>query len=139
MFTQKFLFNFVALIVATYLIGFSSDVYYRIFWFDDALHFAGGMAVAIGASLFFKKDLAVSRRKLVIVVFLVGSSAVIGIGWEFFEWILDRVFFTERVFRNQPSLNDTMSDLLFDISGGLLAALAYLKYVFTESLRKQEI
>lgn len=131
MFTQKFFFNFVALVLAVFFIGIALEVYYRLIWYDNILHFAGGMAVALGASLFFAKELSRGGRELFIIVFLVGSSAFVGIGWELMEWLLDHTVFVDAIYRNQPSLTDTMSDLLLDVSGGFLVALAYLKFKAT--------
>lgn len=127
MFTKKFFFNFVALIIAVFLIGIGAGVDRWLFWFDDILHFAGGMAVAVGASLFFARELSRGHRKLFLVVFIAGTSAIIGIGWEIMEWFLDHTVFAGSTFRNQPGLTDTVSDLVLDTSGGLLVALIYLK------------
>ena len=127
MVTKKFICNFIALIVAAFLIGVTARFDRLFVNFDDVLHFAGGIAVAIGASLFFAKELPRSRRKLLILVFLVGSSAIIGIGWELMEWLLDHTVFANSTYRNQPSLTDTVFDLILDSSGGFLVALLYLK------------
>lgn len=50
-----------------------------------------------------------------------GTVALVGIAWEFFEFSMDVIY----GFHMQPSLADTMGDLLFDLSGGLLFLLIY--------------
>jgi hypothetical protein len=53
-----------------------------------------------------------------------GLALIIGLGWEIFEWFLAR--YTESLgspVRLQPSIQDTLSDMVLDGLGAGLAAL----------------
>lgn len=50
-----------------------------------------------------------------------GTVALVGIAWEFMEFGMDAMY----GFHMQPSLTDTMGDLLCDLCGGLLFLVIY--------------
>jgi hypothetical protein len=59
-------------------------------------------------------------------VVLVSITALIAVSWEFLEFIADNYIYHEVHF--QPSLTDTLKDLLMGICGGyFVGALGYLK------------
>lgn len=95
--------------------------------FDVPMHFMGGVAMAFVAyygTLLFMKPHAVQSIPLVVDFLLVlGFVAIIGIGWEWFEFILDHVFVMLRptIGLSQASIGDTMADLFFDLLGGAVA------------------
>ncbi|MCK9351176.1 MAG: hypothetical protein WCT49_01025 [Candidatus Paceibacterota bacterium] len=110
--------------------------YWEFWWFDIVMHTLGGMWVASAAlwlRYFRNKDReqAVLRKKFVLF-FSVFSVYVIGIGWELFEFSLDR-FIT---FKIHDAAN-TASDLFFDGVGGLFAVFlffaVYNKYMKMEN------
>lgn len=87
-------------------------------WIDMPMHLAGGMFVAFWALLAFKKDLAAWSLSKGILTIL-GITALVSIGWEFFEWGFDHTIgFQYHLLLAQVSLKDTMGDLLFDLLGG---------------------
>ncbi len=95
-------------------------------WLDIPMHLAGGMFVAFWVLLAFEEDfasLALSKSILVIL----GITALIGVGWEFFEWTFDHIVgIRYHLPAAQVSLRDTMGDLLFDILGGLLVMTSFI-------------
>lgn len=127
-----------AIIAAGHLAGAFLGWYWNpdFFWLDMALHFLGGAFVGsfvwyIGEkserlNLFYEDFL----RNL--FVFL-GSAALVGIGWEFFEFFYDWFFVyggrvTSPIFQiAQVSMADTMADLFFDLVGG--AAIAVFRFL----------
>lgn len=103
-----------------------SGLYYtpQLWFIDILLHFWGGMIVGLWAYFIFfqKENLEFQKadwlRKMIIIL---GTAALVGIGWEFFEWIMDHTISIWYVFpKNQPSVDDNMKDLLMDLLGGVL-------------------
>ena len=83
------------------------------------MHIAGGLWVGV-FSLFLARNISVPD--MVLFWLVLGSVAIIGVFWEFFEFGLNQVwesFGFEGLF--QPSLEDTLGDLLADLLGGALA------------------
>lgn len=65
-------------------------------------------------------------------VLLVTSAITIGVVWEFVEFFYDRTLYHSlHTAPSQPSLLDTLGDLLADSGGALLASL----YLVTKKLR----
>lgn len=95
--------------------------YSAIWWFDIPMHFLGGVFLAllglwIAQFLLFaqKKDFTLASGVVFVLtfVFLVGSF------WEVFEFVVD-AYTTMRGF----NVLDTVSDLCFDLAGGISALL----------------
>jgi|SRR3989344_3070127 len=86
--------------------------YFSIWWFDMPMHFLGGVFIGL-------LSLAIFPRRPVLTAFL--GVLAIGALWEIFEFSLD-TFITY----NPHNLLDTLSDIAFDLTGGLSAALYFL-------------
>ncbi|MBP9715483.1 MAG: hypothetical protein KBD52_03290 [Candidatus Pacebacteria bacterium] len=89
-------------------------------WFDMFMHFLGGFWLALGVMYIFppKINSSLSILKILLGVF------VIGLLWEFFEVIVDANF-SKKIF----DVKDTLSDLCFDLAGGLVALLYFFKRI----------
>lgn len=86
---------------------------------DKIMHVLGGMSIALSGlaalEMFAKTgELKISNR-LIVVVTILGLVALAAISWEFLEFTLDHVAHTHM----QPSLADTMGDLLAGLIGSL--------------------
>lgn len=97
--------------------------YYSIWYFDMIMHFIGGFWAGL-LVLYFLGTEDFSPQALSKIFFLV---LVIGIGWEVFELFVDKTI-TSKPF----NLFDTSSDLLFDLSGAMMALFYYLKKVLPQ-------
>jgi len=108
----------VALVLAnTLIIGFGNYNDLRLSWLDIPMHLAGGAFAAWWAMLAFDEEKFAGLKNLIIPL---GVAALLGVGWEFFEWIGDHTFLQWYTLPlAQLTLNDTMADLLFDLLGGL--------------------
>lgn len=103
-------------------------------WLDIPMHFLGGFAMGLfGIALWtaaveevtFKKRLLRHLRWWLAPLFILGFVALVGIGWEWYEYFMDLWFEGIR----QPSIGDTMADFLLDLIGGFVAVLLfYPKY-----------
>lgn len=103
--------------------------YELIWWFDKPLHLTGGVAVAISSYYLIKYFESTGKLKInwlplqVLAIFsIVALSAV---SWEFLEFYLDKKIFA----MHQPSLYDTMVDLIMGMFGGTITGtvMTYLK------------
>ncbi len=101
-------------------------------WVDIPLHFMGGFVAAFFFCTYFKNTLiGIMREKnfwsgLFVFISIIGFAAIIGIGWELYEWFYDIfVAIPQASLRTQGSLNDTMGDLILDLSGGVSVALLF--------------
>lgn len=102
--------------------------YDSLWWFDMPMHFLGGFIVATLTLLVFikwnsiKGDSHIRIRSIILISFF--SALVIGIGWEIFEFIVDLFY----PLAHMAHVLDSFSDLFFDASGGMCAAL-YVMYL----------
>lgn len=93
------------------------DLYYLFWWLDDALHFLGGMWVALVFNFlikYFGLDLTGAHARLAFLVIFLGLTALAGVLWEFFEFGVNRYI----VHIGFITYEDTLSDLFFDLLGG---------------------
>ncbi len=112
---KKFLIRLIFLIFFIFLLNYLAMKFYwysSIWYFDMPMHFLGGFWLGL-ASLYFFPSKNFSF-KAVLKVFLI--VLFVGLSWEIFEIIIDRVI-TGDLFNTL----DTLSDICFDLSGGLFA------------------
>lgn len=106
--------------------------YWRFRWMDIPMHFLGGVFIGMIFLWLFKKFfgyLDIHNRFLVLTVLLLGFVTLAGVFWEFYEFLYD-LFISSRewgIFTNQ-GVQDTISDLFFDILGGFTAAVLMRSY-----------
>ncbi len=121
--------SIVLLIVLIGILNFyayQSHWYWEFWWFDMIMHTLGGIWVASCALWFYYFRKTASDKLLQIpqkssVFFIaIASIFVIGVGWELFEFNLDK-FIT---FSIHDSI-DTASDLFFDFLGSILAVFLF--------------
>ena len=98
---------------------------------DKVMHVLGGMSIAVSALTAI--DLLNSRSTLIIsntfitAIFVLSFVALAAVSWEFLEFSLDHFAYTHM----QPSLRDTMGDLLAGLCGG--GVIIFIKTVLRES------
>ena len=95
--------------------------YYSIWYFDMIMHFLGGVWVGLASIyLFPPKDLSIKFIWRILFFVL-----LVGVGWEVFEVFVSRMT-TESSYFN---ILDTISDVFFDLAGGVFAILYFLKRI----------
>lgn len=103
-------------------IGTTFYWYFSIWWFDILMHFWGGFWVGL-----FFLYVFVSKKSSSVPVFKVALwLLLVGVLWEFFE-IYSNNFIGQTPF----NLMDTLSDLCFDMAGGLAAIYYFSKKIIT--------
>jgi uncharacterized membrane protein YjdF len=115
----------VIAIICTYadVLGTDGNLYARIDEYDKLTHFAGVAAFTAGTyevlRLLYRSGRvpwSPSER----LVLAVSAGFTIGIGWELYEVLGDRLFGTTRVNSNWDTANDIISDTLGAVAIGLL-------------------
>lgn len=105
--------------------------YNTIWWLDILMHLVGGGWVALTAyHLLFageKSRLASSFERFVLVI---GLVALIGVLWEFYEYLSDVYLLKVHPLTSAPNprlLPDTLKDLFNDLVGGAIVAFFSLR------------
>ena len=91
--------------------------YVSIPWFDMPMHTIGGMFVAVLGGAFLRKQLR-GRSAYEVFILIVLFVFVIGLAWEYYEYIVQ--FYIKNV--HLADTVDSISDLICDMLGGILGA-----------------
>lgn len=125
----------IAAVLTVHVFAVGLGWYQSLGWLDIPMHFFGGYAIAILALATYNwilSQISISIRSsksspyarlLLEGVFVVGAVMIVGVAWEWYEFIFDQ-FATSMVAKYgfaQMGLPDTMDDLLNDTLGALTA------------------
>lgn len=96
------------------------SLYWTVFWFDSFMHFIAGVCAAMGSIYIWNKFInkITWKNKKIIFIGLLGTF-LIGVLWEFYEIYFGISF----LYEGDNFWNDTLTDLVMDMLGGLLGAL----------------
>ncbi len=125
-----FLLSFFALHSVVSMGGF----YRSMSWVDMPVHFLAGVLSAAVFYWFFQRfpsHFDASRHFWVTLLMVLGFAALVGILWEFIEFLYDFLIakYSFNLDTLQFGLRDTLGDLLFDLLGALaLAIFVKLRY-----------
>ena len=124
-----------SLVIFIFLTNFVANklhLYYSIWWFDMVMHFMGGAWLGLVFVWFeSKKNLPIILNSS-LVLKVVAWILLVGIGWEFFEY-----YFINYMAQNNFDIIDTMSDLVLDLSGGLLVTIYFARKYFKNNIELQ--
>lgn len=125
MYSKKFSVRLLFLIFIIFLLNYFAmefHWYSSIWYFDMIMHFLGGFWVSFAFIYFFPiKDNNKYIKYLLKTFFVV---LFIGIGWEIFEILIDK-----NITGDSVNILDTLSDIFFDMSGGLFASFYFFRKV----------
>lgn len=114
----------VALIAVIHVLGLQFGWYLTIRWMDIPMHIAGGAWVALLFVYIARDRLGAfsSGAKWELIVAGLGTVAIVGIGWEIFELLMDVYVWRQYGFFNAPGPVhfDTLTDLVNDLIGAVL-------------------
>jgi hypothetical protein len=120
---NHFLFKIITAPFVVLLLHITATVtgwYEMIWWLDKPLHLAGGIAVAISSYYLIKYFESAGKLKIswlpIQVLGIFAIVALAAVSWEFLEFYLDKKIFA----MHQPSLYDTMVDLIMGMFGGTI-------------------
>ncbi len=122
---KKLFIRIVLLISSIFIVNFLAGKFYwysAIWYFDMIMHFFGGFWVGLAAIWFlFNKKSFYDPFHLLKIISMV---LLVGVAWEIFEFV-----FYNYVAENSFDVLDTISDLFFDLVGGIMAILYYTKCI----------
>ncbi|MFA6130718.1 MAG: hypothetical protein WC730_00425 [Patescibacteria group bacterium] len=130
----------IAVFVAQIILTLTNAYFY---WpgADIPMHFAGGAAVGmwalaiwndVVASIQYRGKLFQKFVWLMPLLFIVGFTAIVGVGWELHEFIIDQIMtlkYYGTAQLTQGSIQDTMGDFVCDLLGGASVIIFLLKKV----------
>lgn len=90
-------------------------LYVSIPWFDMVMHGLGGVFIAVTVGALLINNSYRPREQLVMILLAV---FIIGLGWEYYEYLVQ--FFVKAV--DLAKIPDSISDLICDMIGGTLGA-----------------
>ena len=114
---ENLLKRLASLIFLIFLLNYLAEKFYwysAIWWFDMLMHFLGGFWLGLLFFYIFPPKDNLIRSAIGALLFVL----FIGLGWELFEVALNNMIAGETF-----DYVDTISDLFFDLSGGLCAIL----------------
>ena len=117
------------ILFASFVLGEVRDFYELIWWWDLALHGMSAMLMGfIGflAVYVFHMTHRIKIKPLHVAAFTFGFAVTIGTLWEIFEFLMDWYVGTNM---QKSGLVDTMTDLIINAFGALVAATTGFLYV----------
>jgi hypothetical protein len=135
---KKLIKTLAILIFFVFAVNFLANKFYwysSIWYFDMIMHFLGGSVVAFVYFWLFSMpilkfqdyiqsdglDVRFILRTIIFVFF-------VGVAWEFFEYTFNNV-----IAKNTFNLLDTISDIFFDLAGGVFAIFYFYKKIMLQS------
>jgi len=96
-------------------------LYWTFSWFDILMHGLGGLVIGLLAgALVIRFFPMVLEYAVLFFILVLGTTLLVGFLWEVFEFILD---LTVKMQLYQPSVPDTMVDIVMDMIGGCIAGI----------------
>lgn len=114
--------SIAVLVVLLAVLHYAAVVFYLYWsygWFDNLMHFIGGISIGLFLYWFFYRSNIVSPPRLLSWVTIIGGTIVIGAGWEVFEYVMHFTYTSKESY-----VLDTSLDLLMDIIGACGACVA---------------
>jgi len=145
MFSLKTIIWLLVFLLFSHIVATVYHLYWLFPWFDIPMHFLGGFLLAIiffylwrfahisigtGVSPAPPRSLAglPLANVFVALVLTLGFVALIGVLWEFYEFLHDFYFLTGgKINVFQTSFANTIKDLFFDLVGGITAFAIFYK------------
>lgn len=125
----SFMLAVVAFVGSTLFLGEVYGFYDRFWWWDIAMHFGSAMGFGligfVVVFMLFQGD-RFAAPPWTIALFAFCFAMAIGAVWEIFEFAMDRTFGMNM---QKSGLVDTMVDLIVNLVGALIAALAGWRYL----------
>jgi len=135
---SKFIILIFLAIFIFHILAVCFYLYWVVWWLDIIMHVLGGLWIALLAAwfLYFSGKVNINNTSsFSVLIIILGIVALGGVLWEFFEFSFDKIIlgkienFIKLAGPVQLGVSDTMSDLFFDLAGGLLGGLIFLKRI----------
>lgn len=122
---------FIIVILALQAVATYFYWYWRIWWFDMPMHFAGGLWIGLSMLwlIFSSGRIHWTMKRDTRSIFVTGILSVLAIAvlWEIFEYGVDVLFP-----RGTPyDMYDTLSDIFWGVCGGAVASFSFSQKRYT--------
>jgi len=122
----KFVGLLFVLVFGSWAIGLWSGLFYTYLWLDIPYHFAGGLLVFVIAWVAFSHfNIEISGGAIANFIVFLSIVALVGVLWEFTEFIADRYFIQSGLTYRPGIYEDTLADFVFDLLGGAFGFMIY--------------
>jgi len=125
----EFTLSICVILYASFALGEVHQFYHKFWWWDLMLHSSSALVMGLIGFLFiyvFYMTQRIRMAPIYVAIASFGLAVTVGTLWEIFEFLIDWFF----GFNMQKSgLIDTMTDLMVNLAGGVLAALIGYRYV----------
>lgn len=122
------IFNRAALVIFGVFIlnffGIYLALYHLLWWYDMPMHFLGGLFTGLLVLyIVLRQKSIVCLPNIKIILISLYFILAIGFAWELYEFFVKTIIVGEQfIFR------DSISDLFFDLAGGIEAMFIYLRH-----------
>lgn len=133
---SKIIVLFLLAIIAMHAVAVYFSLYWIVWWFDNVMHFLGGIWMSFFAVwfLYFSGKMNLNGSSIFsAIIIILGITALGAVLWEFFEFSFDKIILgriedgVKLAGPAQLGVADTMSDLFFGLLGGLAGGLFFIK------------
>jgi hypothetical protein len=131
----EFQFISALFVFLSLFLGSGVDYYYKYWWWDVVLHTGSGFLLGIvGFLAVFVLNqtdrIPLGIKPFFLCFFAVAFAVLLGVVWEIFEFVVDRISPETNMQSNETGVVDTMHDLIVDTVGAVIVAAmggAYLR------------
>jgi hypothetical protein len=131
-------FQFIAalFVFLSLFLGSAANLYYKFWWWDVVLHTSSGFLLGIigflALFLLNQTDRIPAGIKPEFLCFFAVTFAVsLGVAWEIFEFLVDRLWPHVNMQSTETGVADTMHDLIVDTLGAVIVAMMGYAYLRT--------
>ena len=130
----KHAFFAILFVLAWHGVLLATDGYYYFRQIDIPMHIMGGFAMGM-LGLAIHHQISTRHHNKTSpwwyhFIFVIGFAMLIGVAWEFYEFVLDQTVNTRyRLPFSQPSVPNTMKDLFDDLIGAVAAFWIFRKNI----------
>ena len=123
---RKIIISFFSLVILYGLSWYADrlELFDEFIWMSPVFHLSGGFLVAYFVLVLYKTfrdKRATIEPKTLLFIFIIATTTLIGVFWEFYEYLIDHFLTTDY----QTTIEDTLLDLFMDIAGSILFCLFY--------------
>jgi len=118
---------YLTFIVIAQFLGGSLNFYYKISFYDKAMHGISGVMTSILALVILVKSKCYKKNPIwVNVLFIICVTLSVAALWEFFEFINDNIFSKDAQKVLTTGVDDTMMDMIMAFIGSLIFSVIYI-------------
>lgn len=116
---------YMIFIFFAYFLGSIMKLYGKIGCYDLIAHFVSGILSAMVAYYLYKMINKKEGNITVMILFILGFTALVAVSWEIFEFACDKIFKKDAQYVQKTGVDDTMTDMIVALIGAILYDILY--------------